>query len=165
MSTIREQLNWQYRWLAGQAGKFVMIEEALKELGILETETDYDTPYLSPYGDQPSITLKPRHVLGVLTDVEVGDTALARAAKVLLPKVGSWDKGFDSSTNEITLTGTVKGVKVILKGATPATCTVETVDEDVEIPASKYKRVKYRLVGDCDPVMAVESVQQEENPF
>lgn len=161
MSTLKEQLGWQYRYLAEQSARYFQIEEVLEELGLLDVNT-YDV-YFGTYGGA-TVTIRPKHVLGLLADFQtVVDTTptLADAAKHWLPKVGKWEKGFNEASNEITLTGEYKGVKIVLVDATPATCTVETVEEEVEVPATSYKKRKYVLKGDCDPLLTPAEVGQE----
>jgi hypothetical protein len=129
----------------------------LRELGLLEIE-DYDV-YMNSYGeDLPSVRLRPKHIPGLAADFQtVTDTTptLADAVKALLPKVGRFEKGFDEGANEITMTATFKGVKIVLRDATPSTCTVEKVEEEVPSRVvGGYKTTKYRLVGDCDPLLS-----------
>lgn len=157
MSTLNDKLKWQYRYFAQQSGKYFQMEEALSALGLLNIEDNYEV-YLSPYGDRPSIYLKPKHVKMALQfgtgKLETEAVTLAEAARALLPKVGKWEKGFDSSTGEITLTATFRGVDIVLKDKAPKTCTVETVTEEVGgryEPA--YTRTRFRLKGDCDPLL------------
>lgn len=77
--------------------------------------------------------------------------------------VKTWEKGFNPECNQITYKATVDGVLVEIVTDTPSTCTVERyeVEEIVEAePAqSEYTRfvTRYRLKGDCPPVMAGES--------
>lgn len=159
MSTLRERVGWQYRYFAEQSAKYFRIEEVLRELDLLDVNT-YDV-YFSTYGEL-TVTIRPKHVLGLLADFQtVVDTTptLADAAKFWLPKVGKWEKGFNGESNEITLTGEYKGVRIVLIDATPDTCTVEKVEEVVDLPAHSYVRRKYVLKGDCDPLLASQSAE------
>lgn len=83
---------------------------------------------------------------------------LPSIAKRLLPFVGKFEKSFDEKENQVILTGTYQGIKVILWDYPPNTCTVERIEEDVLVPEQVVpehteKKVRYRLVGDCDPIL------------
>lgn len=139
--------------------------EVIEELGIADLRCYPSIDYYS--ANQISIRLTPAHDsgIGLFTDghsiaMEMVDTTpvMLQIARLLLPKVGKFDKGFEEEQNNITLTCVYRDVKLVLYDSPPKTCTVERVEEVIEvpekvIPAHKEKKVRFVMVGDCDPLM------------
>lgn len=146
-----------------QLGSLHRLYDAAEKLGMLNwVETgDYRTDApdlhvsLSSYG-KLSITLAPSG--------EDEEGAVAKwIMKKLMPLVHRFDKGFNNATKEITFTATFDGVEIIVASKPPSTCTVEEYEEEVVVPAvpavaekpETTRTIKrYRLVGDCLPIMA-----------
>ena len=183
MSTLREQFDHDFRYYAEQIGKFWQLREVVEELGLLDLDiyvnkgtSWYDSEAHKSTG--PYIELEPRHVPGIgiravgppdLEGIAFGLTdttpTLGDAAKVLLPKIGRFEKGYDARNNLLTLTAHYKGVRIVLKDTPPDTCTVEKVEEEEELPASPaYTRTvtRYRLIGDCNPLLGPKTNAQIE---
>ena len=170
MSTVREQIQNSYANYAKTLARIGMIETVAEDLGLAEMEfyLEYrteDTDYRTWQDRGPYIKLQPHHVPGLTAAYQLVDTTptLADAARVLMPKVGRLEKSFDEDKNKIRLTGVYNGVRVILEDTPPSTCTVEKIEEEVEVPeqvieAHTEKKVRYVLKGDCDPLMAREQV-------
>jgi hypothetical protein len=83
-----------------------------------------------------------------------------------LAKAGKVTKGFDESGNRLELTVVTGGVNVKVKFQPPSTCTVEKVEEEVEVPekvvpAHTEKRVRFKLVGDCGPLLKAQEAQAD----
>lgn len=170
MGAIREQFANQYEYHAVECAKINRIQEVVEELGLMDknfylsmgTCQYVDGKYLGPY-----LSITPQHLAGVSLWDKAGNIGLyltdttptlADCAKLLLPKVGKWEKSFDETTNEIVLKTEYKGVRIQLRDRTPETCTVEKVEETVEVPeetiaAHTETRVRYVLKGDCDPLL------------
>lgn len=149
-SQIKDLLFYSSDTIAAYRRVYDMAEK----LGILEWgDEPYLNVYLSCYGTERSIELSPA---GFNDD----GAKVKELVKQLLPKVHHFDKGFNEQTNEITFTATFDGVKIVLRSTPPSTCIVEEYKEDVFVPAVKAKPettrkvTKYRLVGDCLPVLA-----------
>lgn len=172
MSTVREQFQQRYEWQAEQIAVTHQLREAAKNLGLL------DADFYMDFGDGeyrdgrlipgPYIKLDPKHVPGIALSMgldgptmHVVDTTptLADAARLLMPKIGKWKKSFDEESNLLKLEGEYKGVRIILQDTPPETCTVEKIEEEVEVPeqviaAHTETKVRYVLKGDCDPLLA-----------
>ena len=177
--SLREDFASSYWYHAQECGRLAAIEKVAEELGLLNKDV-YIVHGTSRYHkgkwSGPYLQLEPRHLMGIgLTtdgrtiDMGVVETTptLAECARLLLPKVGRFEKSFDENTNEIVLTAEYRGVTIILKDRTPETCTVERIEEEVEIPetvtpAHTEKRVKYALKGDCDPLLSSKSGEENE---
>lgn len=184
--TLRNRLGTQYRDYATNMAALRSIEIVAEDLGIIDLDfyidfgiSDYKTldgefKDLGPY-----LKLEPAHVPGVGfgmnkdgPTMELTDTTptLGEAARLLLSKIGQLDKSYDEDTNKIRLTGTYKGVRIILEDTPPSTCTVEKIEEEVEVPekviaAHTEKQVRYKLVGDCEPLMKKEKISlDKESP-
>lgn len=177
--SVRDQLNEQLNWRVASIAAIVTVRKAFEGLGLL------DADFYAEFGDGewcvdkvidgPYIRLEPRHIAGVAFGMTAEGPAiglvdttptLGDAAKVLLPKVGKWEKSFNGELNLIRLTGYYNGVRIVLQDTPPDTCTVRKVEEEVEIPekviaAHTEKKVRYVLEGDCDPLMTARETQSE----
>jgi len=177
--SIQEQISNQVRYHAKETAALFQLEEEFRELGILNA--DYWPSFGTSrwengkYTETPYVKLEPRHIKGIafgfddegptLRLVDASPT-LGDAARILLPKVHKWDKSFDETQNKIRLTAKFMGVDVILEDAPPETCTVEKVEEEIEVPekvvpAHTEKKVRYVLKGDCDPLLSARTEQVE----
>lgn len=177
MSTIREQLQHRYTWMAKSLAVVSQIETAAEGLEIMDGDFYLDfgeVEYINGESVPGAfIRLRPREVPGVRfslrrsetspylqePSLEVVNTAptLADAARTLLSKVGRWEKEFDGQNNLLRLVGTYKGVRIILSDTPPETCTIRKVEVEEVVPAREAyttKRTKYVLEGDCDPLLA-----------
>jgi hypothetical protein len=163
--SVRDDMNGHLLYHAEQIGKYQRIAEVLTDLGLMDLDmyVSFHTGYWSSetHSDLgPTVELEPRHVIGLMADFQtLTDTTptLAEAARVLLPKVGRFEKSYDGDRNEIRLTAVYKGVRVVLRDTPPDTCKVEEVVENVVVPATAERtetRRKYRLVGECEPLLA-----------
>lgn len=182
--SMRRQLMDQYRNYAKSIGGVRMLEQAAEDLKIIDMDAYMDfgiSQYKMVDGEfqdlGPFIKLTPRHVAGIRFMIEGGDLSvgvvdtsmtLSEAARVLLPKIGHLDKSYDEDNNKILLTGSYRGVRIILEDTPPETCTVEKVEEEVEVPekviaAHTKKRTRFKLVGDCEPLMKSEKISLD-NP-
>jgi hypothetical protein len=116
----------------------------LSELGLSECEGEY-------YNWSRKFTL---------TNLNPNDVTMF--TRMLIEKVKKFDKNFDTSSGTMSLSAEYNGVKVILQYNPPKTCTVERVEEEIEIPekpaipAHKEKVVRFVTKGDCVPIMAQE---------
>lgn len=151
--------------MAKHSGKLGHALEVIEELGIDKLECYPSIDYYS--ANKVKVVIQPSHTpgIGIFTDghnidLAITDTTpvLAQIARLLLPKVGKFEKGFNQQQNMLTLTCTYRDVILVLTDAPPKTCTVERVEEEVDIPekvvpAHKEKKVRYVMVGDCDPLM------------
>jgi hypothetical protein len=161
-NALKEQLLSSYSWVGELAARVARIEAAAKHIGLddaLDGVEAYCT--ITTYGDAPEISCSLYVQRGITADFQTltESNPLQVLAKRLLPAVGKFTKGFDDSSNRLTLTADVMGVKLILGMSTPSTCTVETVTEEVEvpeevIPAHTEKKTRYVLKGDCAPILA-----------
>ncbi len=158
MSTLQEQLNQRYAWQAKMIAETSQLEAAFEGLGLLNVTCWPD------FGSDEYVDGKLVKGLYIkLTPSQVGDhSTLADAAQALLTKVGRWTKSFDATNNLIQLTGEYRNVRIVVQDAPPATCTVQKVEEEVEVPeqiiaAHTETKVRYVMVGDCDPLMTQQS--------
>ena len=176
---IIDQINSRYSWQAKMLADTSKIEEAFKGLELLEADFWADfgqTEYFAGKAVEGLyIKLEPKNVPGIAWTMEGGETSLSvvdttptlgDAARVLLYKVGKWTKEFDGDNNRIRLIGEYKGVRIILEDTPPETCTVEKIEEEVEvpekvIPAHKEIKTRFVLKGDCDPLLTEREVQPE----
>lgn len=176
--SVKEQLATQLKWRAESLAAIVTITNACEGLGIADADFYLDCGDTEYIGDKriegPYIKLSPRHVSGIAFGIsnegptlEVVDTTptLSDAARILLPKVGKWEKSFDGEHNLIQLTGYYRGVRVVLEDTPPDTCTVHKIEEEVEVleqvvAAHTEKKVRYVLEGDCDPLMTARDAVQ-----
>lgn len=79
----------------------------------------------------------------------------------ILPLVLTFEKKYNlrESNSDVELVGYYKNVKVRIQTDLPESCTTEPYEEDVEVeevehvPPHTKKVVKYRLTGDCDPLL------------
>jgi hypothetical protein len=173
---LKEEFQRIVEYHATEMSRLCALKDVVTELGILEMdiypswgthETNWDLP-ATEREKGPYIKLKPRHVMEIDFFMQGGaptlglvDTAptLSEAMRLLLPKVGKFEKSYDSEKNLLKLTANFKGVRIILEDTPPETCHVEKVEYEEEIPehvepARTVKKVKYNLVGDCDPLLA-----------
>lgn len=172
---IARDLLRMHKFEAQSQHKLHLVHEVAEELGLLEYDDSEIWPgdlglgegliysSISIYGDAPTIQLvyQDRHGVSVSFQLSTkeGATALAVAAKHLLPKVGRFDKNFNAEQRKVQLTATYRGVQIVLESSPPSTCTVEEVEEEVVIPAKPAeperveKRKRYVMKGDCDPLI------------
>lgn len=190
--TVKQHLEAELQTQSSYLANVVRMQQVVKDLGIEELDAYIDTQvYSFSDDDPPRITITPRHVPGIGLfsdgpggfDMRVVDSTpiLSQIARRILPKVGKLEKGFNEQYNYMTLTAMYNGIKIVIKDETPKTCTVECVEEEIEVPeqlvpAHTKKVVKFRLVGDCDPIFADESshivtsqgaiqIEKKEVPF
>jgi hypothetical protein len=165
---LREHLERDARFLSN----LVRMQQAVKDLGIDDLEA-YVTITSYAFGDDlPEIIIHPLHTPGIgifgggLEEIalKVVDTTplMSQIARKMLPVVGRLEKGFDAERNEVSLTAVYLGIRIVIKDETPKTCSVERVEEEIDVPekivpAHKEKKVTYKLVGDCDPLLADEA--------
>jgi hypothetical protein len=141
-----------FLYQAETAGKTHTLYSVAEELGLLDANDESYYASENLYG-QMSITLS---FYGTFS--ATASENLATVAKTLLPKLGELRKEFDETQNRISLVAEYKGVKIVLSSETPKTCTVEKVEETVEVPeqivpAHVEKKVRWVMKGDCDPLI------------
>lgn len=161
MKAVAEELNETIRYHAESIGEYVILKKIAEELGL---QADSVSSYPHPYeGKNAYVVL---HYYGWGTS-ESSEQAAAMA-KQILPKVGRIEKSFNEDTRDMEMRCTYKGIDIILRFSTPNTCTVEKVEEEVEVPevpavpAHTEKKVRYVLKGDCDPLMSKVAETPEE---
>lgn len=165
---LQKAIAQQYQWVGESAGRIGVIEAAARSIKLAEV-LDGLEGYVSleTYGDL-GIAISLYRQQGLSAAFEQTETnPLQIVARRLLPTVGILTKGFNDKQNELTLSTTVRGVAVKFAMSTPQSCTVEAVEEEVEvaeqvIPAHTEKKVRYVLKGDCAPLMAAGSVAPGE---
>lgn len=172
MPTVKGELDKQLEQDSKFLSNIALMREISRELGLDNVEAYiHVTSYSFSDDELPSIVIHPSHTpeVGIFMDgggpaLNLVDTTprLAQIARLLLPKVGKLEKGFDEQNNQVTLTCVYRGIKIVVKDETPKTCGVERVEEVIDVPekivpAHQEKRVRYRLVGDCDPILADEA--------
>jgi hypothetical protein len=164
---VKDEITGELRRRSEHIANLIKVARVVDALGLAELEVTYAVAntYLGP-DELPSITIYPAHVPGIALGIaeegptlDIVETApgLAEIVRLLLPKCGKLDKSYDEQSNQLTVRGTYEGVDIIIHDTPPATCTVESVVEEVEIPArpaSVEKRTRYKLVGDCVPLLA-----------
>lgn len=92
------------------------------------------------------------------------ESQLKSFVDILLSKVHKFNKEFKEKSGTFEYTGTYVNEEeeiTITLEVTPTTCTIEKIEEEVEIPARKEKRVRYVPVGDCNPLMSLEKKPEE----
>lgn len=94
------------------------------------------------------------------------DEATLDAVARKLAAYGKVTKDFDQEFNHIGLSANVNGVRVKVMFTPPETCTVERVEEEVDveekvIPAHKEKRTRFVLKGDCGPLLKPQGQEVE----
>lgn len=172
MSYTQDRLNWAYKHYASEIARHQQIEEVLIDLKLINSEAYIDFGTRSFENgksiDNAYIRIGPRHIPGIAFGVNskgltmsVVDTTptLGDVARLLLPKVGRFEKSFDGEHNLLRLTAEYRGVRLIIEDTPPNTCTVKCIEEEVEVPetvvpAHTEKKVRYELEGDCDPLLA-----------
>lgn len=170
---VKEEILLKYSAHAKSIAQISQLESVLEDLGLMDVDVwmDFGTGFMEgeKYVDKPYINVEPRHLPGIAIGLNrAGEPTMALvdttptlrdAALALLPKVGKWEKSFDPVNNLVILTAYYKDVRLRLTDAPPSTCTVEKVEEEVEVPekvtpAHTEKKVRYVLKGDCDPLLA-----------
>lgn len=147
---VQETLIQDTKWL----GNLLAMLNLIRDSGLYDDEAYVCLQtYCFSDSDLPYLKISPTSELG-----------MAELAKKLLPFVGKFEKRFDEERNHVMLTGMYSGFKVILWDDTPKTCRVKKVEEDVLVPekivpAHTEKRIRYKLIGDCDPVLAEKAVE------
>ena len=170
MNYEKSRLSDMVKYHATEITRLSLLETVMEEFGLFEMDYYFEwgtSRYVEGKdAERPYLKLEPRHTPGLAfvggkggPEIVVTETTptLAEAARILLPKIGTFQKSFNERENQIVLTGTYNGVDIILHDKPPETCTVETVEEEVEVaavPAHVEKRVRYVLKGDCDPLLA-----------
>ncbi len=135
--------------------KLYLVSRAITELKLNEKSGS-----INNYSDPPTLQVR-------LDSVE--------EIAAILPVLGRLTKEYHPESKEIHLVGEFKGVKIVFETSLPSTCTVEEVEEDVKVPekpgipaveagpAHVEKVKKYRMVGDCDPLLAPAPIEEPTN--
>lgn len=145
--SILEHLNSESATWSEYLGRVASVKRALDKVGLLEIS---GSVYLQNSWDEQCT------VIVSLYD----NQALEVAARNLTELCGRVEKGFDGSEKQLTVTATYKDLKIVVRSSVPSTCTVEPYEVDVDVPAVEAKPAttrkvtKYRLVGDCEPLLA-----------
>lgn len=147
--TYEESISADIQAAAVSAGRnlyrLTKAQEYLKKWGLADQDDIGAWLYINHYGDEFELAFQPN-----------SQEELQRLKSALNGSIGEFRKEFDGLTNKIILIGRYKEAVVKLELPTPDTCKVEVVEEKVEHPAvpARTETIKrYKLVGDCEPLM------------
>lgn len=160
--TVKQAILEEYQYVGRYAAAIRQVEDVVRELGL----TEYPEVYINAnqFGDS-------RILLYADPETDSDDVANLRSlVKSLLPKVGKFTKTFDREYNKFRFKTVYNKVDVEIEVSPPSTCTVETVEEEEIVPEQPFVEehtktvTRYKLQGDCEPVLAIPVEALEEAP-
>jgi hypothetical protein len=90
----------------------------------------------------------------VNVDADLGIEVQGDIVRKYLPLVGKFEKGYGEMSDSVILRGESAEFVLAIWGKRPETCRVEVIEEDVDVPMHREVQKKFRLVGNCGPVLA-----------
>ena len=161
MRTFDEEVANYYSNYAESIARIYTLGKIGKELElntVLEGVDCYVS--LNLYSTPPEVEITLWSSIGMKENFELTkSTPLKLVVRHLLPKVHEFDKSFDETRNQLKYTAVYKDVRVVLISSPPNTCKIEKVEEEVEVPevvtpVHTEKKVRYVMMGDCDPLLS-----------
>jgi hypothetical protein len=151
--TFSEEIQKEVVAYAKYMSNVMAIQRAVELTGLGELSGYMTLDAILCSGESPAIKLF----------VDNDEATLDTVARTLAKYGKTVEKGFDAEGNRLVLTTMIDGVKVEARFSTPETCTVERVSEEVVVPEHfvpehTETRMRYRLVGDCGPLLKSEAV-------